>query len=70
TFLGLFLGKLFHRVVILVGEVDIIMFGREVGILGYVLAAVLSLAFALLVNLSLIRKLHSVDMVESLKSNE
>lgn len=70
TFIGLFLGKLFHKVVIMVGEVDIIMFGRAVGVKAYVLAAVCSLAFSMIVNLSLIGKLRRVNMVESLKSNE
>ena len=70
TFLGLILGILVHRMVIAVGEVDILMFSRSAGILSFVYAAVLSMAFSLCVNLVLRRNLERVDIVESLKSNE
>lgn len=70
TALGLFLGKWVHRLVIALSEVDIIMYGRQVGFKGYVLAAVLSIVFSLFVNLILINKIKQVDMVTSLKSNE
>lgn len=70
TLIGLYAGYWVHRLVINVAEVNIIMYGRQVGFLGYLLSAVLSLVFALVVNLILSRKLRQVDMVESLKSNE
>lgn len=70
TFLGLFLGVILHRVVVAVGEVDIVMFGRSVGFMGFVYSALLSMGFCALVSLILKRTLHGVDMVESLKSNE
>ena len=70
TLLGLLGGVGLHRVVIMVGEVDIIMFGRDAGVMAFVYATVLSMAFTLLVNLILRRNLNKVDMVESLKSIE
>lgn len=70
TFIGLFTGLGVHRLVILVGEVDIVMYGKEAGILSLFYAAVLSMAFSLLVNLILKKTLKNIDMVESLKSNE
>lgn len=70
TFIGLFTGLGVHRLVILVGEVDIVMYGKEVGFLSLVYAAILSMAFSLAVNLILKRTLKNIDMVESLKSNE
>lgn len=70
TFIGLFTGIGLHRIVVLVGEVDVIMFGRSVGFMGFVYAAVLSIGFSLIVNLVLKRTLNRVDMVESLKSIE
>ncbi|MBQ8028137.1 MAG: ABC transporter permease [Clostridia bacterium] len=70
TFFGLFFGVILHRVVVAVGEVDIVMFGRSVGFMGFFYAAVLSIGFSMLVNLILRSNLKKVDMVESLKSNE
>ena len=70
TVIGLLLGIGLHRLVLLVGEVDIIMFGRNPGILSFVYAAALSLGFTMLVNLILMRNLRKIDMVESLKSIE
>ena len=70
TFLGLFAGLGVHRLVILVGEVDIITYVRDVGFMSLVYSAILSMTFSLVVNLILNRTLKNVDMVESLKSNE
>ncbi len=70
TVIGLLLGIGLHRLVLLVGEVDIIMFGRSPGIMSFVYAALLSMGFTMLVNLVLMRNLRKIDMVESLKSIE
>ena len=70
TLLGLPGGIGLHRIVILVGEVDLIRFGRDAGIMAFVWAIVLSMSFTMLVNLILMRNLRKVDMVESLKSIE
>ena len=70
TFLGMFLGIAAHRGVIIVGEVETLRYGRDIGWQNFLIAAVLSLVFSLGVNLILTRTLKEVDMVESLKSNE
>ncbi len=68
--LGVILGKYFHAYLITTVEVELVMFGRSAHILSYVLAVVLTLFFALLVNLVAGRKLSRIDMVESLKTVE
>ncbi len=70
TILGLLGGIGLHRIVILVGEVDLIRFGRDAGVMAFVWATLLSMGFTMLVNLILMRNLRKVDMVESLKSIE
>ncbi len=70
TVLGLIGGIGLHRMVVLVGEVNVIMFGRSVGFWGFVLSALCSMLFSLFVNLVLNHRLKKVDMVESLKSVE
>ena len=70
TVIGLIAGLGLHRMVILVAEVDVMMFGRSVGFMGFVYSTVLSLAFSLFVNVVLRRNLERVNMVESLKSIE
>ena len=70
TFFGLICGILLHRMVVSVGEVDIMMFGRTAGFMSFVYAAVLSLVFSLFVNVALRRNLEHVSMVDSLKSIE
>lgn len=70
TAIGLVVGVFLHRMVLAVGEVDIMMFSRSAGVLSFVYAAVLSLAFSLCVNLVLRRNLERVDIVEALKSIE
>lgn len=70
TALGLFFGMFFHQFVVQTAETDAAMFGRTVYPMSYVYAAVLSLAFTLLVSLALKGKLRQIDMVESLKAPE
>ncbi len=70
TIEGLIVGVLLHKWVIVLAEVDIIMFGREINFPSYVYAIVLAFAFSLFVNVVLHKKLQKVDMVESLKSIE
>jgi len=60
----------FHRFVVLTAEVDAVMFGRVVQPMSYVYSGVLSLLFTLLVSLFMQKKLHRIDMVESLKAPE
>lgn len=68
--LGCVLGVGMESFVITTAEVDQMMFGREIHLLSFAIAFVLTLAFSLLVMLFMKRKLDRVDMVESLKSVE
>ena len=65
---GLAFGVVLHGFVIQTCEVDMVMFGRNVGLLSYLYSAGLTLLFAVIVNLVMYRKLQKIDMVESLKS--
>lgn len=67
---GLFLGVALHGFVIHTAEVDDIMFGRQIAPLSFVLAAAITLLFTGLVDLIMLKKLRSIDMVESMKANE
>ena len=70
TAAGLFVGVFFHQFVVQTAEVDAVMFGRTIAPMSYVYAAVLSMVFTLLVSLFMRKKLHRIDMVESLKAPE
>lgn len=67
---GLFLGTYLESFVAVTAEVESIMFGRQIHLLSYIFAFVLTLIFSIFVMLVMRRKLKSIDMVESLKSNE
>lgn len=67
---GLVLGIYLHAYVVTTAEVEIVMFGRDIGWLSYVLAALLTFVFSMLVNFFMHWKLKKVSMVESLKSAE
>lgn len=64
------LGIYLHAFVVQTAEVDMVMFGREIAPISYVLSAVLTMAFALLINLVMRRSLARINMVESLKAPE
>ncbi len=68
--LGVFLGTLLHRYVILTVEVDLMMFGRIIGPRSYLICAALTGVFSLAVNLIMFRSFKKIDMIESLKSVE
>ena len=68
--LGIFLGFLLHRYVILTVEVDECMFGRNIKPLSDLYAFVLTCLFSAAVNGAMNFKLKKIDMVESLKSVE
>lgn len=67
---GLVLGVWMESFVVVTAEVDQIMFGRTVHPASFVIAFVLTMLFTVLVMLAMRGKLHRIDMVESLKSNE
>lgn len=68
--LGLVFGFFLEGFVVTSAEVDYVMFGREIHILSYIYASVITLLFAGLVMFVMRKKFDNVDMVESLKSNE
>ena len=68
--MGFVFGKYLHLYIMNSVEVEMIRFGRQILPVSYLLAAVLTLAFTLIVSVVMSRKLRKVDMVESLKSVE
>ncbi len=68
TMLGLVLGVFLHRYIMVTVEMDNIMFGLEIGFKSYIISVLLTLGFAIFVNLAMYYKLKNVKMVESLKS--
>ncbi len=67
---GLVFGTWLARHVIGTVEVDMVMFGRQIHPLSYAIAAALTMAFAGLVNLVMLRPLARIDMTEALKTAE
>ena len=70
AFVGLFLGKIFHKFIIDQVQVDLMCFNEEIAPLSYLLAFVLTFVFSALVSLAMYRKLDRISMTESLKSIE
>lgn len=70
TVFGLFLGVPLAKYVIMTAEVDMFMFGREIYPLSFVLSALFTIVFALIVNVAMIRRLRKINMVEALKTVE
>lgn len=67
---GIVFGFFLHRYMILTLEVDMIMFGRSIRPMSYVLSILITFLFAVLVNIIMYYSLKKIDMVESLKSVE
>ena len=67
---GLFLGKLFHRFVMAMIQVDYMHYDVRISALSYALAFAVTVVFALAANFSMRPKLDRVNMAESLKSVE
>lgn len=67
---GLVLGNLLHRFIIVTVEVNAAMFGRVIHPMSYVQGALWTIAFSMLINWIMHFKLKKIDMVESLKSVE
>lgn len=68
--LGVFVGAWLHKYLIVTLEVDMIMFGRHINNMSYLYSIILTIVFAMFVNISMFYKLRQIDMVESLKSVE
>jgi len=68
TFLGIGIGKILHRFIMVTLEVDNLMFGRIISLKSYILSIVITLLLGVIVNFAMYFKLKKVKMVESLKS--
>ncbi len=68
--LGLILGVYLNFFVISTAEVDMVMFGRETSVISYILAFLMTIIFATLINLMMNKELRKIDMIESLKGVE
>lgn len=68
--LGLVLGRVLAGYVIGTTEVDMVMFGRKIFFLSFLLSALMTLAFAWFVNIVMLRRLRKINMVEALKTIE
>ncbi|MBE6734542.1 MAG: FtsX-like permease family protein [Ruminococcaceae bacterium] len=67
---GLLLGVWLLGFIIQTIEMDMVMFGRDIHFITFVLSALLTAVFASLVNVIMHKRLKKIDMVESLKSVE
>ena len=70
SFAGIFVGIGLHALIMSLAELETVMFGRNIYILSFVYAILITMVFAILVNLVMYRKLKNIPMVESLKSVE
>lgn len=70
TAAGLIMGVFLAMFVITTAEVDLVMFGRNIYLKSYLLAALFTLLFSALVTLVMHKRLENVDMIEALKSIE
>lgn len=68
TLTGLVMGIFLHRYIMTTVEMDSIMFGLTLNIKSYFIASLLTILFAVFVNLAMYYKLRNIEMVESLKS--
>ena len=67
---GLVFGVYLHLFVVTTAEMDIVMFGRESAITSYIFSFLITIIFAVLINLIMNKELKKIDMIESLKSVE
>lgn len=68
TLTGLFIGIFLHRYIIETVEMESLMLGLNLSKMSYLYAAVLTVVFAVIVNIVMHYKLKNIKMVESLKS--
>lgn len=67
---GMAMGVVLHRYVILTAEVDMLMFGRNINWKSFIYSGILTALFSAMINWIMYFKLKKIDMVESLKSIE
>jgi len=67
---GLFLGIFMESFVVVTAEVDQVMFGRIIHTPSFFISFIITMVFSWIVMFAMRKRLHSVNMVESLKSVE
>lgn len=67
---GLWLGIALHTLIMDLAELDNVMFGRNINMPSFLYSFLITLAFAIIVNVFMYNKLKKIPMVESLKSIE
>ena len=67
---GTFLGKLLHSFILYTSETDTIMMYPEISIKGYLMSALITIFFSMVVMIMMHVKLKKVNMIDALKSNE
>ena len=67
---GLFTGIFVHKLLIEYCSVDTVMYVQELSWVSYVIAAVMTAIFAVIVNIFMHKKIMSINMVDSLKAVE
>jgi putative ABC transport system permease protein len=70
SIVGLFVGIILHRFIMVSIEQDGVMFGNHINGLSFLYAFCITLVFVILVNIFMYRRLKNIPMVESLKSVE
>lgn len=69
-FLGMLLGVIVHKLLITYCAVDTVMYVQSLSWYSFLIAAVLTAVFAIIVNIIMHKKMRKIDMVESLKAVE
>lgn len=67
---GSFLGKLLHSFILYTSETDNMMMYPNISVKGYLLSALITIFFSMIVMIMMHIKLKKVDMIDALKSNE
>ncbi len=70
TVAGLILGTFLAKFVVVTAEVDVVMFARDIPLYCYVLAALVTIMFVVIVNIFMYIKLKNIDMAASMKAVE
>ena len=68
TIFGLILGRLLHYYIIIVAESTDMMMGRSIDPSSYIMAALFTIVFSVLVDIAMSRKLKKIEMAASMKA--
>lgn len=68
--IGLLIGIVLHRIIMVAIEQDGVMFGYHIDWISFIYAIIITMVFVMFVNIFMYRRLKNIPMVESLKSVE